>query len=334
MRIALEEGISQHYRDNDLYDGRGKKMSATRDVYNLLWAICRIIAWWHDETLDSNFRHDCKTFLKRVARGGNGGLLEDLFRPASELRGRRWKEGRKRSEREPHGQPVEHSLGYGFRLESVNTIKGLKSASRTHNNCLGDNRHGYHTALKSGESEFYRIEHGKGGPDAGLVVQIDVATRTIDHAEGADLEELAELAGGAAAFQKMMLSALQHMDVYPDGDRVFGEAGAYAEFLASFDVERPHARLGKRLSAWTDGRVLIVRSGKADWSRFVVDRKSLCADYGSALDEGELAFLLVQWDGLHKLIGRKRRKPKLRLKKPSEGPRPHSRRRLRVRVPR
>lgn len=310
-RQTLERSVDEYYRRNRLYDGRGRLANSTRTVKGLLKKIILINAWADDEALDQNFRWDCKRFVKRVVRGGNGSQLDDLFHPASKLWGRRQKEGKKRRDLEQHGSSTKHDIGYGFCLKSVTSRGRLKSVGKIYRNCLAKNEHGHHDRLKSGDSAFYVIEHGEGGLGRGLVVEVQCANGKIVEVGGADLEELKELAGSSVALQTMLLCALRHMDGCPDDDGVFVPAGAHAEFLLEFDVGKPHAqtRLGKkRYLAWANERVLIIRRGKAQWSRFVFGGNRWCADYHSALDEADLAGLLAPlWPHLGKLVAKHQR---------------------------
>ena len=305
-RKRLEGSIDAYYRGNSLYDDRGRLENSTKKVRGLLKKIDWINNWAQDQALDPNLRRDCARFVTRVVRGGNGSKLEDLFRPASNLHGRRQKEGRKRVDLEQHGLPMEHDLGQDFRLKRVTSRGQLKSVGRAYGNCLVKNKYGHHTRLKSGDSAFYVVEHGEGGRGRGLVLEVNNANGEVDHAEGTDRKELAKLAGSAVALQDVLLSVLRHVGGRPDEDGVFGPAGAYVEFLADFDLTRPHARTrlaGKRYCAWADGRVLIIRRGKARWSRFVFDGKRWRTDYDSALDEADLAGLFApRWPSLGRLV--------------------------------
>ena len=276
----------------------------------MLKKINLINKWADDQALDPNFCHDCRRFVKRVVRGGNGSELDDLFQPAGKLWGRRHKEGIKRVDLEQHGARDEHDLGCGFWLKRVTSRGRLKSVGRAYRNCLAKNEYGHHNRLRSRGSAFYVVEHGEGGRGRGLVVEVECETGMIVQVEGADIEELVELAGSSVALQKILLSALQRMNAHPDpdGDSVFVPAGAHVEFLGDFDVKRPHARtrLGKkRFFAWANKHVLIIRRGKAQWSRFLFDGKRWCANYDSTLNESDLAGLLAPlWPSLGKLVAK------------------------------
>ena len=305
-RRRLEERIDEYYQRNCLYDSRGRLENSTKDVKGLLKKINWINNWAQDQALDPNLRRDCARFVTRVVRGGNGSQVGELFQPARDLRNRRQKEGQKRVDLEQHGLPMEHDLGQDFRLKRVTSRGQLKGVGRAYGNCLVKNEYGHHTRLKSGSSAFYVVEHGEGGRGSGLVVEVNRANGKIVQAEGTDRKELAELAGSIVALQNVLLSVLRHVGGRPDEDGVFGPAGAYVEFLADFDLTRPHARTrlaGKRYCAWANGRVLIIRRGKARWSRFVFDGKRWRADYDSALDEADLAGLFApRWPSLGRLV--------------------------------
>ena len=301
----LEESVERYFRDKGLYDGRGKKADEKEKVGSLLRQVRQIFRCYEDESRDQNLRHDCRSFLRRVARGGSGGALADLFKPATELVGRQQRDGRRRNDREQRCSPMEHDLGDCWWLRRITSVKGLKDEGLRYQNCLRTNEYRHHTKLKCGRSAFFVFGYKRGGRGRGWVIEVDLVEDRIVHVEGAEREDLVKLAGGDLKLRAKLLSALKLIGAR--SDEAFGAAGAYTEFLEDFALGSPDALSSLGYSAWAKEDVLILRRrlrGRlAQWSRFVLDGECWCADYGSALDEGDLACLFApRWPGLGKLV--------------------------------